>query len=57
MPQILITGCETSEISTRKESQEEETNTCDLFIHVTLEVLLNIQFIHDRYLNLLHFVI
>jgi len=42
--------------STGKESQEEETDTCDLLLYVTLRVLFDIQFIHDRYLHLLHFI-
>lgn len=41
---------------TGKESQEEETNACDLFVHVTVRILLDIQLVYDRYLDLFHFV-
>lgn len=43
-------------ISTGKETQEEQTNTCDLLVYVALRVLLDIQLIYDCYLDLLHFV-
>lgn len=48
---------EVSEVSTGKESQEEETDTRDLLVHVALRALLDVQLVHDRYLDLLHFVI
>lgn len=42
--------------STGKESQEEQTDTRDLLLYVTLRVLFDIQFIHDRYLHFFHFI-
>lgn len=42
---------------TRKEAQEEQSDTSYLFLNLALRVLFHVQFIHDCYLHILRLVI